>query len=200
MSKYILKEVLLTFVIFNMFNISYSAGIQIKYINNVNSFSIICLLLTFTLIIVIAGAQIVTGKEEFGEYIDKFKKEQLQSKYMIATIVYRFTLGFLLATVNEWAAGGILFTAVAAVFLTYICYCEPFNDGFQNVRSKFIHSVHVLILFVNFYYRAEANSNVTETSTLSVPAYIQVTAVIVSVVGSTVILAYELVKKYILKK
>jgi hypothetical protein len=62
MSKYILKEVLLTFVIFNLFNISYSAGIQIKYVNDVSSFSIICLLLTFTLIIVIAGAQVVTSK------------------------------------------------------------------------------------------------------------------------------------------
>ena len=45
-----------------MFNISYSAGIQIKYINNVNSFSIICLLLTFTLIVIMVGAQLVTSK------------------------------------------------------------------------------------------------------------------------------------------
>lgn len=191
---------MLTFVIFNMFNISYSAGIQIKYINNVSSFSIICLLLTFTLIIVITAAQIVTDKAEFGEYIDKFKKERLQSKYMIATILYRFTLGFLLAAINEWAAGAIVFTFVSAAFLAYICYCEPFNDGFQNVRSKFVHAVHVLILFVNFYYRAEADGSVSEAAALSVPAYIQISAVAVTVFGSTLLLAYEFIQKYLLKK
>jgi hypothetical protein len=80
---------------------------------------------------------------------------------MIATIIYRFTLGFLLALINEWIASGIIFTFISGAFLTYICYFEPFTDQFQNIRSKFIHSVHVLILFVNFYYRMEANGNVT---------------------------------------
>ncbi len=64
---------LLTFVIFNLFNVSYSAGIQIKYINEVGAFSIIVMLLTFAAIIAVAVAQIATSKEEFGEYIDKFR-------------------------------------------------------------------------------------------------------------------------------
>lgn len=66
MSKYILKEILLTFIIFNMFNIGFSAGIQIKYIDQVDSFSIICLLVTLTGVIIVSIAQVVTGKEEFG--------------------------------------------------------------------------------------------------------------------------------------
>lgn len=119
---------------------------------------------------------------------------------MIATIIYRFILGFLLAMINEWIASGIVFTFISGAFLTYICYTEPFIDQFQNIRSKFIHSVHVLILFINFYYRMEANNNVAESSQLSVPAYIQITAVSVSVIGSTILLAYEVIKKYILKK
>ena len=191
---------LLTFIIFNMFNISYSAGIQIRYVSDVNSFSIICMLITFTLIIVIAGAQIVTDKEEFGEYIDKFRPERLQSKYMIATIVYRFTLGFLLATINEWVAGGIVLTFVAGAFLSYICYAEPFTDVYQNRRSKFVHCIHVLILFVNYYYRMEADADPSEATMLQLPAYLQITAVFVCVVGSTLLLAYEFVLKYILKK
>lgn len=155
--------------------------------------------MTFTLIIVIAGAQVVTDKAQFGEYIDKFKKDRLQSKYIIATIIYRFILGFLLAMINDWIASGIVFTFISATFLAYICYFEPFNDQFQNIRSKFIHSVHVLILFVNYYYRMEANGNPTESSQISVPAYIQIAAVAVSVFGSTILLAYEFIKKYILK-
>lgn len=63
MSKYVLKEILLTFIIFNMFNIGFSAGLQIKYIDQVDSFSIICLLVTLTGVIIISIAQVVTGKE-----------------------------------------------------------------------------------------------------------------------------------------
>lgn len=114
---------------------------------------------------------------------------------MIATIIYRFTLGFLLAAINEWIASGMVYIAISAAFLTYICYCEPFTDPFQNVRSKFIHSVHVLILFVNFYYRMEANGNVTEASQIYVPAYIQIAAVAISVFGSSILLAYEFYQK-----
>ncbi len=109
---------------------------------------------------------------------------------MIATIVYRFVLGFLLAFINEWVASGIVYTFVSTAFLSYSCYFDPFTDQFQNVRSKFIHSVHVLILFINFYYRAEANSNPTESSQLYVPAYIQITAVAMSVIVSFVLILY----------
>lgn len=63
MSKYVLKEILLTFIIFNMFNIGFSAGLQIKYIDQVDSFSIICLLVTLTGVIIVSIAQVVTGKE-----------------------------------------------------------------------------------------------------------------------------------------
>ena len=91
---------------------------------------------------------------------------------MLATIVYRFVLGFLLAFINEWVASGIVHTFISAAFLSYICYYNPFTDQFQNLRSKFIHSVHVVIMLISFYYRAEANSNATESSQLYVPAYI----------------------------
>ncbi len=110
---------------------------------------------------------------------------------MIATIVYRFTLGFLLAFINEWVGSGVVLVALSAAFLAYVCFYDPFTDRFQNLRSKAVHSVHVLILFVNFYYRAEANSNPTEASQLSVPAYLQIVAVALTVFGSTALLAYE---------
>ena len=88
------------------------------------------------------------------------------------------------------AAGGIVLTGVSAGFLAYVCYSEPFNDGLQNARSKAVHAVHVLILFVNFYYRAEAENNPTEATQIAVPAYIQITAVTATVVCSTAMLAF----------
>lgn len=53
----------------------------------------------------------------------------------------------------------------------------------------------MLILFINFYYRMEANGNVTEASQIYVPAYIQIAAVAVSVFGSSILLAFEFYHK-----
>lgn len=49
-------------MIFNMFNLSYSAGIQIMYINQVDSFSIVCMLIAFTMTIFMILAQTITEK------------------------------------------------------------------------------------------------------------------------------------------
>jgi hypothetical protein len=77
----------------------------------------------------------------------------MESKYMIATITYRFTLGLLMALINDWPTSGLVYTFISGMFLAYICYYEPFVERYQNLRSKFIHSIHVLVLFINFYYR-----------------------------------------------
>ena len=59
-SKYLLKEVLMTFVIFNMFNLSFSAGLQMRYINEVDSWAILCMLFAFTTVIAVIIAQFIT--------------------------------------------------------------------------------------------------------------------------------------------
>lgn len=53
----------MTFLIFNMFNLSFSAGIQIKYINEVDTWSILAMLFSFTVIIVMVIVQFVADKE-----------------------------------------------------------------------------------------------------------------------------------------
>jgi hypothetical protein len=58
-----------------------------------------------------------------------------------------------------------------------------------------VHSVHVLILFVAFYYRLESNYDAVESQSILVPAYLQLVAVGLVVVGSTFMLAYELYGK-----
>lgn len=50
MSKYILKEVLFTLIMFNMFNISFSIGLQLKYVGEVQPVAIICLLVSIAII------------------------------------------------------------------------------------------------------------------------------------------------------
>jgi hypothetical protein len=51
-------------MIFSMFNISFSAGMQIKYIEeDVDAFSIICLLITLTITIAVSVALMTTSKD-----------------------------------------------------------------------------------------------------------------------------------------
>ena len=119
---------------------------------------------------------------------------------MIVTAVYRFTLGILLALLNDWVESGVVFTFVSGAFLTYLFMCEPFIDNFQNIRSKAIHSIHVLVLFINMYYRFESTEDDVGVSYFLFPAYVQLAAVGLAVVGSSVLLALELflkVKKFV---
>lgn len=63
-SKYILKECLITFVMFNIFNIAFSTGLQIKYISNTNlsSFSIIYMIISIILVIGVIIGLLKSGK------------------------------------------------------------------------------------------------------------------------------------------
>lgn len=57
-----------------------------------------------------------------------------------------------------------------------------------------VQGVHVLILFVNYYYRMEADYDSVSSSYFLFPAALQVAAVGLVVVISTAMMTYELVK------
>ena len=55
-----------------MFSMSFAAGLQMKYINQVQPASIIAMLVSMVLAIALSLAQLITDKLEFGEYTSKF--------------------------------------------------------------------------------------------------------------------------------
>lgn len=57
-----MKEVLVTFLLFNLFNLGFSAGLQILYIYNVNSWDMLCLLFSLALTLGVAISQFVTDR------------------------------------------------------------------------------------------------------------------------------------------
>lgn len=52
----------MTFLIFSMFNLSFAAGLQMKYIDEVDPWSILAMMIVFTLIVVLLVAQWVTDR------------------------------------------------------------------------------------------------------------------------------------------
>lgn len=185
----------MTFLLFNMLNLGFSAGLQIKYIDVVDAWSILAMLLSFTLIIALIIAQFVTDRQEFGEYLDKFKQQRLQSNYISISLVFRFILGLLISLLNEWPQNGLVLVLLGGSYLGYIFHSEPFLDASQNIRSKAVHCVLVLVLFVAYYYRMEAKYDEVSSSYFLFPAYLQLSVVGLVVIGSTLNLGYQLYQR-----
>ena len=72
---------------------------------------------------------------------------------MTASIAFRFTLGLLMALLNEWNNSSIIFVLLGMAFLAFIFAYEPFLEPIHNIRSKVVHSVYLLVLVVNYFYR-----------------------------------------------
>lgn len=79
----------------------------------------------------------------------------MPKNYVTACIVFRFTLGLLMALLNEWRNSGIIFVLLGMFFLGFIFAFDPFLDPLHNTRSKVVHSVYLLVLVVYYFYRKE---------------------------------------------
>jgi len=64
-----------------------------------------------------------------------------------------------MALLNEWNNSGIIFVLLGMAFLGFVFAFEPFIDPKHNIRSKIVHSVYLLVLVVNYFYRKETAYN-----------------------------------------
>lgn len=84
---------------------------------------------------------------------------------------------------------------LGGAYLGYIFHSEPFLDVTQNIRSKAVHCVLVLVLFIGYYYRMEAKYDEVSSSYFLFPAYLQLVVVGLVVFGSTLNLGYQLYQR-----
>ena len=92
-----LKQGFITLVIFNIFNISYSAGVHWKYASAADDGYILSSIILYgTLIaaIVATFAMCITDADDYGEFKNKFKHVWICRAYIPLTILYRAILGF----------------------------------------------------------------------------------------------------------
>ena len=102
-SKRMIKEILLTMILFNCLNFAYSAGIHFKYASVDDSlYTLGTLAAACTLIIpVLMALGLCLAEEEgFGEFKDKLKNGCTEKAYFLITIVYRMCLGLYMSTSN----------------------------------------------------------------------------------------------------
>lgn len=102
-SKRLFKEVLLTLILFNCFNFSYSAGLHFAYADkddNLYVLGTVAAVLTIIIPLVMMIVLQLTEEEGFGEYKDKLKRGKLERAYFMITIIYRMATGYYIATMN----------------------------------------------------------------------------------------------------
>jgi len=84
------KEALLTLILFNMFNFAYAAGIHFRYAPSEDSlYPLGTLVAVLTLVIPVAMvlSLMCTEEQGFGEFKDKLKKGALERGYFVVTIL-----------------------------------------------------------------------------------------------------------------
>lgn len=102
-SKRIIKEVLLTLILFNCFNFAYSAGIHFNYAYKDDSLytaGTIAAVLAIVLPILMAIGLMCAEDDGFGEYKEKFKPGLVERLYFVVTILYRTGIGLYISTAN----------------------------------------------------------------------------------------------------
>lgn len=102
-SKYLIKEGLLTLMMFNCFNMAFGVGIHFQYADKNNpsyGVSSLAAILASGLIFGSCAMLMFTQAKEFGEFKDKLKSDLLCQLYFVVSLIYRFALGYYLAVKN----------------------------------------------------------------------------------------------------
>lgn len=98
---FLLKEVFLTLLIFNSFNIAFSAGLHWTYADPSSEFyviSSIALYAALLMIVIVTLCLELSDSDGYGEFKKKFKRSWPCQVYITACVIYRVVLGVYIAT------------------------------------------------------------------------------------------------------
>lgn len=195
-SKRIIKEVLLTLILFNCFNFAYSAGIHFAYAPKDDSLytaGTVAAVLSIVLPVLMALGLMCAEDEGFGEYKEKFKPGFVERLYFVVTISYRTGIGLYISTMNEDSMSTLIVIALSLAFLLYNLVNLPYAKAYHNYRANICHLTQFVCLFVALYYRSMMSSTSrTAVSTVFSPVYLEFSCICLSLIVSLIVLVYEI--------
>jgi len=194
-SRVLIKEVFLSFLIFNVFNIAFSFGLQSsatpensKYFLMSNVAAILSLLICMFAVVGLAFFR----SRYFGEYKDKFKASFAMRMYIPLTILYRFSLGFCMSYYREHPYVTLYLLAINMAFVLYNLINLPFQNAYQNYRANICHLTEfVIILVANYYNVMKSNIPIQERNKLTSAAVIEILCIIICLFLSALSLILE---------
>jgi hypothetical protein len=93
----LLKQGLITLILFNAFNISFSAGVHWRYADPTDEYYMrSSILMGLSLLLIVFGTVTMqfTNQQTYGEFKNKFKGSWECKIYIPFTVLYRICLGF----------------------------------------------------------------------------------------------------------
>jgi hypothetical protein len=154
-SSILIKQGFITLVLFTVFNISFSAGIHIKYSSPSEPYYVLStflLLVGLGLTIVSAVVMEFATEASYGEFKDKFKNDWACKFFIPLTITYRILLGFYCAIKSDYNYVSVLVLGFSLAFIIFLVVNLPFKDTYQNYRSFLIQFTCTYILLTTDYY------------------------------------------------
>jgi len=147
-ARRMIKEVLLTLILFNCFNFAYSAGIHFSYASKDDPnytlgsiAAVMSIVFPFAMILGLAFSE----EEGFGEYKDKLKPGAVEKGYFVVTFLYRVGVGYYIASQNTDELSTLLVMGISIAFLVYNLVNLPYTKAYHNYRALH-YSLHFIIV------------------------------------------------------
>lgn len=81
--------------------------------------------------------------------------------------------------------------ALSIAFLLYNLVNLPYAQAIHNYRANICHFAQAICLFVTMYYRSMmSSSTAAEVASIHKPAYLEIAAILISLIMSLVVLIY----------
>jgi hypothetical protein len=154
-SKYLIKEGLLTLMMFNAFNIAFGVGIHFQYADKSDSsyaLSSVAAILAAGLIFGSCALLMFTEAKQFGEFKDKLKPNLMCQLYFVFSLMYRFVLGYYIAVKSEYVMSSLVIVGFSILFIGYNLINLPFVQAYHNYRANICHVSQLVVLLVTNYY------------------------------------------------
>ena len=194
-SQYLIKEVLLTLMMFNAFNIAFGVGIHFHYADEsvegyaLSSFAAI---VAATLIFVPCILLMCTESKQFGEFKNKLKPGLVCQMYFVFALLFRFSLGYYAAVKVEYKMSSLVMVGFSMLWVVYNLANLPFKQAYQNYRANFCHIAQLVVLMVANYYDSILSNEPWENKGVQFEAAeIQIAAIYIALIFSAICLVYD---------
>ncbi len=195
LAKYLIKEVLLTLMMFNAFNIAFGVGLHFNYADKSSEgylLSSLAAILAAILIFVPIILLVVTEPKQFGEFKDKLKPGLVCQWYFVFALLYRFVLGYYTAVKTQYLLSSLLMVGFSLLWVMYNLVNLPFRKAYQNYRANCCHIAQLVILMVGNYYDSLLSNEPWEKKGYQFKAAeIQIAAIYIALAVSVVCLIYD---------
>jgi hypothetical protein len=195
-SLYLLKQGLITLVLFNCFNVAFSAGVHWSFADHSDQFYALSTSLCFITLAVMAVADVAmefTNEIEYGEFKQKFKRKMESKLFIPSTILYRICLGFYMGTQSQYKYSTVIAIGITLLFFLFFIVTLPFISPYHNYRSFLcLTTTFVIVMIANFYKTMMNNTPISIKALIFSPIILEICLVGICIVVSLIVLIYEI--------